>query len=164
MQPAPSEVSQTATSIESLPEPTRTFQHGLSPTDELASAGFSSAEVVRVSSTSADDADNASVTSTSTHRGRRFDTRRLSRSESSSQESSPGSRIDEYEKAHVTPRKPMDGMVFKIVPMAAGKQNRVSVLDFPNGMKYVDIVVIYTNKNQRSLLISFRTYLQRRYR
>lgn len=153
MQPAPSELPQTAISIENTSEPFISLQHGLSPTDELASAGFSSAEVVRVYSNATDEADNASVASNSTRRGRRFDTRRLSRSESSSQESSPGSRIDEYERAHASPRKPTDGMIFQVIPMVAGKQNRVSVLDFPNGMKYIRVATTLSDRMQRFLLM-----------
>ncbi|RMZ76361.1 hypothetical protein DV738_g4962, partial [Chaetothyriales sp. CBS 135597] len=50
----------------------------------------------------------------------------------SSQASSPGSRIDEYERAHGVVRKRSDGMIFQVVPNAAGTTSRISVEDFPN--------------------------------
>ncbi|EXJ84682.1 hypothetical protein A1O3_05352 [Capronia epimyces CBS 606.96] len=47
-------------------------------------------------------------------------------------EGSPGSRIDEYERAHAQLQKRSDGMLFQIIPSAKGKPQTISIEDFPN--------------------------------
>lgn len=133
MQSAPSEVFRAATSVDNTStNPSSFSQHGLSTTDEQSSDGSPFANVIGVPAAPIDDTDNASITSSSTRRGRRVDTGRINRT-TSSEDSSPGSRIEAYEKADSTPRKLSDGMVFQIVPNASGTQNNISILDFPNG-------------------------------
>ena len=90
------------------------------------------------SESAADDADNLSVTSAATGRGRRLNLRRMS-SGQDSQESSPGSRIDVYERANAVPRRPLDGMVFQLIPST--NADGTSVMDMPNGIMSVPLVV-----------------------
>lgn len=134
MQSASSEAPQTATSVEQTSSPQISLQHGLSIPDNQTSDSLSRVETVRESGHYFNDTDIASVTSDDVHRGRSSDIGRLSSSDGSSKESSPGSRIDEYEKAHARPKRPADGMIFQIVPTDKDKKSRVSIHDFPNGM------------------------------
>ncbi|KIX00014.1 uncharacterized protein Z518_10941 [Rhinocladiella mackenziei CBS 650.93] len=133
MQPAPSEASQNATSIDQprFP-PYLPTQHGVPDTERAASGGPLSTSSRRVSRSPEDNTDNLSVSSAGTQRGRRANTRRISSRENSSQDGSPGSRIDEYERAHAQPRKRSDGMIFQIVPSVKGKSQSVSIESFPN--------------------------------
>jgi len=135
MQPASPEASTTATLVDQIQDSSSsTSQHGLSDHFPQTSGGRATLWNHRESSTPSEETDDASVTSGSTRRGRRNDAGRMSSREGSSQEGSPGSRIDEYEKAHRRVRKPrQDGMIFQVVPTAKGKDSRLSIQDFPNG-------------------------------
>jgi hypothetical protein len=82
-----------------------------------------------------DTSDNFSVSSGGTRRGRSADVGRLSRQHSSSQEGSPGSRIDDYERAFTKHRRTSDEMIFQVVPSARDKHSNVSIQSFPNGEK-----------------------------
>ncbi|ETN41609.1 uncharacterized protein HMPREF1541_03545 [Cyphellophora europaea CBS 101466] len=78
-----------------------------------------------------DDCDALSVSSGGTSRGRQRDLRRLSSRDDSSYSSSPGSRIDEYERRHTKPKKRTGDMIFEIVP-SKHNQNGVAIEEFPN--------------------------------
>jgi len=133
MQPAPSEVFQNATLIEAPQSPSPSTQHGLPVNVLQASGGTLSPSSPGAPSSVSDDNDSISVASGETHRGRNSHVGRLSSRDDSSQGGSPGTRIDEYEKAHATQRKRSDGMIFQIVPMAKGKAQSISIESFPNG-------------------------------
>lgn len=133
MQPAPSEALQNATSVDQPQFPSPFAQHGLPVNVLQASGGTLSPSSPRAPSSVSDDIDSVSVASGDTHRGRHSHVGRISSRDDSSQGGSPGSRVDEYEKAHATQRKRSDGMIFQIVPMAKGKTQTVSMESFPNG-------------------------------
>ena len=134
MQSAPTEASQTATSVDSSQDPSTSSHHGLQDPEQQASDGLSRQETVRAPHEPApDDADALSVSSGGTSRGRQLDARRISNRTDSSQESSPGSRIDEYERAHTKVYKQSHGMMFQVVPTKDGQIAGVSVEEFPNG-------------------------------
>lgn len=134
MQSAPSETSQNATSVDQPQVSSPSSQYGLPDILHVASNGFLRENSPRVPESAIEDTDAASVSSGDTQRGRSTNSRRINSRDNSSQEGSPGSRIDEYEKAHAQPRKPSDGMVFQIVPSAKGKIDNVSIETFPNGL------------------------------
>lgn len=129
MQPAPTEASQTATSVHQFSH-TTSLHHGLSDSPEPA-PGSLLPEDAGLPSHQRDDPDTASVSSRATSRGRQLNAGRVSSRHGSSQDSSPGSRIDEYEKAHAIIRKPSDGMIFQVVPTS--QISNVSIQEFPNG-------------------------------
>jgi hypothetical protein len=134
MQSAPHEAPQTATSLGTSQDPTSPPQHGLPDRDEPAS-GHLPAGAGELRSTTAADSDALSIASSTTSRGRRLDERRLSDRDDSSHSSSPGSRIDDYERKHAKPRKRSDGMIFQVVPNKdKGKEGNVGIEEFPNGM------------------------------
>ena len=132
MQPAPPEASQNATSVDLSRLPSPLTQHGLSEIEQRASGGSLPWSSPRGSS-SVPEADNLSVSSGGTRRGRSANAGRISSRENSSQEGSPGSRIDEYERAHAPLRKRSDGVIFQIVPSEKGKIQTLSIESFPNG-------------------------------
>jgi hypothetical protein len=133
MQPAPNEASQTATSVESSHRQPSPSNHGLQEHPDPASGRLSAGG--RASSDPAlppDDSDALSVSSGGTSRGRRLDLQRLSSRDDSSHSSSPGSRIDEYERKHAKPRRRNDGMIFQVVP-GTNASSSIAIEDFPNG-------------------------------
>jgi len=127
MQSAPPEISQTATSVNHPQQSSSDNQHGLSANPDLAADGRPDQRHVEEP---LDLPDDASVASSATSRGRRSNLRRMSTG-NDSQESSPGSRIDAYERANAIPRRPSDSMVFQVIPSTGN--SRTSVLDMPNG-------------------------------
>lgn len=133
MQSAPSEVSQNATLVDQPQVSSPPSQYGLPDTLHTASGGFLRENGPWVPDSVVDDTDTASVSSGGTQRGRSTNAGRIRSRDAASQDGSPGSRIDEYEKAHAQPRKRSDGMVFQIVPSAKGKIDTVSIETFPNG-------------------------------
>ena len=106
--------------------------HNAIPVDQ-ASSRLPDVAGDREPSTGSDDADTISVTSNHSRRGRRANAEWLSSRSSSSQEGSPGYRIDEYERAHKSLRKPPTGVIFQVVPSARDATSRTSVEEFPNG-------------------------------
>lgn len=149
MQSAPSEISQNATLLDQPQVSSPPSQYGLPNTLHAASGGFLRENSPRVPEAVIDDTDTASVSSGGTQRGRSTNTGRIRSRDTSSQEGSPGSRIDEYEKAHAQPRKHTDGMIFQIVPSAKGKIDTVSIETFPNGSFYPSYLIALTNSQQR---------------
>lgn len=145
MQSAPSESSQNATSVDQPQFPSPPSQYGLPDILHDASGGFLRADSPRRSESVLEDTDAASVSSSGTQRGRSSNAGLRSSRDNSSQEGSPGSRIDEYEKAHAQPRKLSDGMIFQIVPSAKGKIDTVSIETFPNGWSRFLSVQKYTS-------------------
>lgn len=126
MQSAPPEDSHTATSVANPQDPSDN-QHGLSANPNLVSDDRSEQRHV---SESPDPPDDASVASSATSRGRRSNLRRMS-TRNDSHETSPGSRVDAYERANAIPRRPSDGMVFQVIPSTG--DSGTSILDMPNG-------------------------------
>ena len=133
MQPAPPEALQNAISVNQAQSPSPPAQHGLSEHHQQASGGSRPASSPRVPCPAPDEADIVSVSTPATQRGRSANTGRISSRDNSSQEGSPGSRIDEPERAHAHFRKRSDGLIFQIVPSAKGKVPTVSIESFPNG-------------------------------
>lgn len=131
MQPAPKEASQNANTVELSQDQPPHLHHGLQDLDEPAS-GHLSAGARELRSAPPTDSDALSVSSTSTSRGRQVDTSRLSARGDSSHSSSPGSRIDDYERKHAKPRKRSDGMIFQVVP-SKDRDSNVAIEEFPNG-------------------------------
>ena len=161
MHPAPPEASNNATSVDQSQLPPPPTQHGLSEIEQLASGGSLSWSSPRVPTSAPDEADNLSVSSRGTRRGRSANAGRISSRETSSQEGSPGSRIDEYERAHAQLRKRSDGIIFQIVPSAKGKIQTLSIESFPNGaMRYSRNELLLTQL-QRSSLIFFPIFLRK---
>ena len=143
MQPAPSKVSQNATLVDQHRQPSPPAQHGLPDLEQPASDGVLHSSRLREPTPHLEDtSDNLSVSSGGTRRGRPSDAGRVSRQDGSSQEGSPGSRIDEYERAYTNYRRPSDEMIFQVVPSAKDKTPKVSVESFPNGMR------IYIHRNR----------------
>ena len=133
MQSAHPEISQNATSVD-LSHSTDTLrQHGLPTNNQQTSDHFGSSGNVADVVTILDDGDTVSVTSSATSRGRRANDHWMNSRDGSSQERSPGSRIEAYEQANVIPRKPSHEMLFQIIPSTSKAQPRVSVVDLPNG-------------------------------
>ncbi|OCT44782.1 F-box and WD domain protein [Cladophialophora carrionii] len=141
MQSAPPEVPQNATSVDpSQQTPSPPAQHGLSHNGQQASGGTLPRSSPREPAPTLDDtSDSISVSSGGTQRGRSSHAGRLSRQHSSSQEGSPGSRIDEYERAFTKYRRPSDEMIFQIVPSAKDKTSTVSIEGFPNGAEALEV-------------------------
>ena len=133
MQPAPSLTPHNAIPVDHPQDPTNTIQHGSSDNPDQASSRLPDVAGDREPSTGSDDADTISVTSNHSRRGRRANAEWLSSRSSSSQEGSPGYRIDEYERAHKSLRKPPIGVIFQVVPSARDATSRTSVEEFPNG-------------------------------
>lgn len=133
MQPAPTEISQNATSVELSHNPHPSPQHGLQEHRQPASDRLLQGDR-EPHHVPPDTTDALSVSSGGTSRGRESIPRRLSSRTDSSHSSSPGSRIDEYERKHAKPRKRKDGMIFQVVQ---SKDNAGNVLieEFPNGMR-----------------------------
>ncbi|KAK5079165.1 hypothetical protein LTR64_002415 [Lithohypha guttulata] len=129
MQSAPHQDPPNATSTNTHPSYS-TNQHGLSTTDQFSDSR-SQESAVREPTSIDDTPDDASVVSSATSRGRRANLHRVSTGRDS-QESSPGSRIDAYEKANTIPRRPSDGMIFQLVPSSGQPGSGVSLLDVPN--------------------------------
>ena len=133
MQSAPTEASPTATSVETTRNFPSSNHHGLPDTHQSASEPSYLQEGAREPDNPAVDTDTASVSSGGATRGRQPNAGRISTRNDSSQESSPGSRIDEYERANARTRKPSDGMIFQVIPNSKGGASNVSIQDFPNG-------------------------------
>ena len=132
MQSAPTEGSQTSTSVNHPQGPSSSTHHGL-PDSHLQASGNPLREDAGEPPTNRpNNSLRMSVPSDDTSRGRQAHAGRLSKRQDSSQESTPGSRIDEYEKAHANVRKLSDGMIFQVIPNA--KSTNVSIDEFPNGM------------------------------
>ena len=126
MQSAPPEASQTANSV-NISQESPNNQHGISENPETS---HGRSDPRHVEEAAVDLPDDASVASSATSRGRRSNLRRMS-SGNDSQESSPGSRIDAYERANAVQRRPSDSMVFQVIPSTGNPGT--SVLDMPNG-------------------------------
>lgn len=126
---APPAISQTANPGNDPQDPSSTNQHGLSTNTDLASDGRPDERLIREPS-HLDPPDDVSVDSSATSRGRRSDLRRMSTGHESP-DSSPGSRVEAYERANAIPRRHSDGMVFQVLPSTGN--SGTSVLDMPNG-------------------------------
>lgn len=133
MQPAPPEASQNATSLDQTQLPPTTLQHGSPDNSDQASGRLPHGVDDREPNADLEDADVVSIASSQSRRGRRANPEWLSLSSrsNSSQEGSPGHRIEEYERAHATPRKP-PGVLFQVIPSAKGV-SKISIEKFPNG-------------------------------
>jgi hypothetical protein len=166
MQPASTEASQNATSVESPATPPSTSHHGLSHTQLQASDGNPSLGNLREPSAVFEDTSDAlSVSSGGTRRGRATNAGRLNSRDNSSQEGSPGSRIEEYERASLRYRKPSDEMMFQLIPSDKNKPANVTVEDFPNGEQEARHTGLWSSDNvQRCSLTSYLTCLQRLFR
>lgn len=133
MQSAPSLTTQNAIPVDNPQNPPNTVQHGSSDNPDQASSRLPDVAGDGEPSTGPDDPDTISVASNHSRRGRRANAEWLSSRSSSSQEGSPGNRIEEYERAHKSLRKPPTGVIFQVVPSAGDATNRTSVEEFPNG-------------------------------
>lgn len=129
---APPEASQTAPSVTSPQDSTSSSQHGLHSLHDHVSDSPHDERLVRDHQPAPDLSDDASVASSTTSRGRRSDARRVNVFRQDSDDSSPGGRIDAYERANAIPRRPSDGMIFQVVPSGQNSSD-VTVLDLPNG-------------------------------
>lgn len=133
MQSAPSEACQNATSVDQSQLPSDSVQHGSPDNPEQVSGRLPDVAGDREPNPPPDDADAISVASNRSRRGRRANAEWLSSRSSSSQEGSPGYRIEEYERAHKSLRKPPTGVIFQVIPSVGDAKNRISVEEFPNG-------------------------------
>jgi hypothetical protein len=151
MQSAPTETSQNATSVESSHDNPSPSQHGLLAHSQPVSDRLSGDREPQ-HPVPPDTSDTVSVSSgsTATSRGRDRLTRRLSeRTESSNASSSPGSRIDEYERKHARRSKKKDGLVFQVVPLKSNGDGGVAIEEFPNGMVHRPWCIITANTSQK---------------
>lgn len=133
MQSAPPEILQTATTPGILRDNHPSTQDGFYSDRDTGSGGRSTGDLASETHSGAQTSDDVSVVSSTTSRSGRTYTRRLSRQDTSSEERSPGSRIDAYERAHFGSRRPSDGMLFQVIPSTNHKDAQVSLLDLPNG-------------------------------
>jgi len=133
MQPAPIEASLFATSEYRTPSPSSSQEHGLSNKPESASDQPLAQEDGREPSYPSNEADAASVASSDTRRGRKVDAGRISSRTNSSQDGSPGSRIEAYEKANSTKSKTSGPVEFHVVPSGKTTSTGASIDGFPNG-------------------------------
>lgn len=133
MQPAPFEAPQPATSVDQSHSPPNTVQHGSPNISDQASGRLPGGTDDREPSPETDEVDTISTTSDRSQRGRRASVEWLSSRSHSSQDGSPGYRIEEYERAHKSLRKPSHGVVFQVIPSLRDANNTVSVEEFPNG-------------------------------
>ena len=136
MHPDPTEAFHNATSVDNQDsEPS--LHHGLSEHQQQVSDGSSSQDAVRapLDPPSAGE-DFLPRPSRNTSRGRQHNAGRISNRGDSSQESSPGSRIDEYERANLQlkAKPPTEDMMFQVIPAAKGQAGNVLIEEFPNGM------------------------------
>ena len=136
MHPDPTEASHNATSVDNQDsEPS--LHHGLSEYQQQVSDSISLQDAVRapLDPPSADE-DFLPRSSRDTSRGRRHNAGRISNRGDSSQESSRGSRIDEYERAdlQLKAKPPTENMMFQVIPAAKGQAGNVLIEEFPNGM------------------------------
>ena len=133
MQPEPLRVFQND-SLASSQNPTTPNQHGLSNEHDESSATRLGREDVARTSGASIEPDAASVSSEGSRRGRDSYSGRLnSSSSSSSQRSSPVTRVEEYERQHTYSRRTSDRITFQVIPSTAGSRSRVSIEEFPNG-------------------------------
>jgi hypothetical protein len=133
MQSEPSKVSQND-SLASTQNPTTPNQHGLSDEHDESSATLLHREDVARTSGAPIESDAASVSSEGSGRSRDTHSGRLnSSSSSSSQRSSPVTRVEEYERQRTYSRRTSDRITFQIIPSTAGSRSRVSIEEFPNG-------------------------------
>ncbi|RMD43794.1 hypothetical protein DV735_g1364, partial [Chaetothyriales sp. CBS 134920] len=132
MQPEPPEVPPFTTSLGAYQDPFQTRQYGIAARHEPDPGSPRLGHGPREPGETTSDSDALSVSSSNATRGRQADTRGLSNRNESSQASSPGSRIDEYERAHGVVRRRSDGMIFQVIPSAVGTPSRISIEDFPN--------------------------------
>ena len=80
-----------------------------------------------------DGADIASVASDGARRGRRLNAGRISSQPTSSQEGSPGSRIEAYEKANAIKPKMSGPLGFQVISSGNARNNESTIDNFPNG-------------------------------
>lgn len=136
MQPASTEVPQ-QNSVEFLTlNPSTSAQHGLQHGPEYASSSPATGEAERESTQSFTDADAFSVSSGESGRGREVQGGRLSGSERSSLNGSPGSRIDEYEKLNTRSQRRNAASTYREKPpirRVSYDGGRVLFDRFPNG-------------------------------
>jgi hypothetical protein len=134
MQPEPPRVSQND-SLASSQNPTTLNQHGLSDEHDGSSATLLGREAVARTSGASIEPDAASVSSEGSRRGRDSHSGRLNSTStsSSSQRSSPVTRVEEYERQQTYSRRTSDRITFQVIPSAAGSRSRVSIEEFPNG-------------------------------
>jgi hypothetical protein len=133
MQSALPEPPKNATSVNQSQFPPNSIQHGSPDNPDQVSDRLPDAADDREPSAGTDEADTISIASNHSRRGRRANAEWLSSRSSSSQEGSPGYRIEEYERAHKSMRKPATGVIFKVILSARDATNRISVQEFPNG-------------------------------
>jgi hypothetical protein len=133
MQSAPPEIPQNATSSNRSHIPPTSIQHGSPQNPDEASSRLPDVADDGEPNARTDDADTISITSDRSRRGRGADAEWLSSRSGSSHEGSPGYRIEEYERAHKSIRKPATGVMFKIIPSTRDTTNRISIEAFPNG-------------------------------
>lgn len=150
MQSARPEVSPNATLVDQPRNPSSSIQYGQPVNDRPASGGALHDSRPGVSLAVSDDLDSASVSSGDTQRGRPFNAGRINSRNDSSQSSSPGSRIDEYEKAQVSHRKRSKGLIFQVIPSPSDKTQIVSIESFPNGAARCFHSSAISNTMQRS--------------
>jgi hypothetical protein len=149
MLPAPPEASPYATSDDRSQLSLSPAQHGLPDTEQYASGGALLGSSPGASQSAVDDTDSVSISSGGTRRGRSANAGRISSPEHSSQEGSPGSRIDEYERAHTKRGTRSDGVLFQIVPSTGDKVRAISIEEFPNGRMPERLSRPLTNNRQR---------------
>jgi hypothetical protein len=142
MQSAPSEDLQTANPLDQSLLAPNTVHHGSPDHPAQASGRLPQGTADREPSPEPDDADTISIASSRSRRGRRANAEWLSSRSSSSQEGSPGHRIEEYERAHKSLRKPSTGVIFQVIPSDKDANNRISVEQFPNGQSRHAVVCI----------------------
>lgn len=134
MQPAPSEAPKKATSVDQPRSLSGTLQHGSPDTPDPAPGRLPHGDDARKPNEDLEEADAVSVASSQSRRGRRVDAEWLSLSSrsNSSQEGSPGHRVEEYERAYATPRKPSAEAMFQVIPSKG--TSGISIEKFPNGL------------------------------
>lgn len=133
MQSQPTEVSQNEPVDDHISQSISSAQHGIWTDVEPSSSPSLRRDAGEDSPHPGGSADAVSVSSAGSGRGRKPNSRRLKSHDRSSEGSSPGSRIEEYERSHLPSPCLGDGVLFQVIPSVKDVKKRLSVDQFPNG-------------------------------
>lgn len=133
MQPRPTEFPQKEPADNPSSQSTSSAQHGLQNDLQPCPSPSLRREAGEGFPQQGHDADAVSVCSGGSERGRKANVRRLNSNDRSSQGSSPGNRIDDYERSHRSSPRSGGGLSFQVIPSLKNAKERSSVDQFPNG-------------------------------
>jgi hypothetical protein len=136
MQSQPTEVPQNEPVNHLTSQFDTSAQHGLRNDFEPSPSPALQGEAGGDSPRQLNDTDTLSVSSGGSGRGRKSHNRRLKTQDRSAHGGSPGNRIEEYERSHLSSSRKGDSISFQVIPSVKAVnnvRNRISVDQFPNG-------------------------------